>query len=110
MVFIIIASPFLLNVFESASFGYVVVAQIIIAIMAALYIGPEPALQAEFYPTEVRNTALSVSYNTATSIFGGTTPYIVESLVLNTGTITASVYYIIAAAFIGLFALYFYKS
>ena len=77
--------------------------------MAALYIGPEPALQAEFYPTEIRNTALSVSYNTATSVFGGTAPYIIESLVQNTGTITASVYYIIVASFTGLIALYFYK-
>ena len=33
------------------------------AIMAAFYIGPEAALQAEFYPTQVRNTALSISYN-----------------------------------------------
>ena len=109
LVFIIIATPFLLNIIESASFGYVIIAQITIAIMAALYIGPEPALQAEFYPTEVRNTALSVSYNTSTSVFGGTAPYIIESLVQNTGTITASVYYIITASFIGLFALYFYK-
>lgn len=109
LVFIIIATPFIFRVFESASFGYVIIAQIVIAIMAALYIGPEPALQAEFYPTEIRNTALSVSYNIATSVFGGTAPYIIESLVQNTGGITASVYYIIAAAFGSLFALYFYK-
>ena len=77
--------------------------------MAAVYIGPEPALQAEFYPTAVRNTALSVSYNTATSLFGGTTPYIIESLIQNTGSITSSVYYIITAAILGLVALYFYE-
>lgn len=109
LVFIIVATPFIFRIFESASFGYVIIAQIVIAIMAALYIGPEPALQAEFYPTEIRNTALSVSYNIATSVFGGTAPYIIESLVQNTGGITASVYYIIAAAFGSLFALYFYK-
>ena len=109
LIFIIIASPFLLSVMESGSFAYVIVAQIIIAIMAAMYIGPEPALQAEFYPTYIRNTALSISYNTATSVFGGTAPYIIESLVQNTGTITASVYYIIGAAVIGLIALCFYK-
>ncbi len=109
LVFIIVATPFIFKIFESASFGYVIIAQIVIAIMAALYIGPEPALQAEFYPTEIRNTALSVSYNIATSVFGGTAPYIIELLVQNTGGITASVYYIIAAAFGSLFALYFYK-
>jgi MHS family proline/betaine transporter-like MFS transporter len=77
--------------------------------MAAFYIGPEPALQAEFYPTAVRNTAISVSYNTATSVFGGTTPYVVESLIQNTGTITSTVYYIIISAILGLVALYFYE-
>jgi len=109
LIFIIVASPFIFRIFESASFGYVIIAQIVIAIMAALYIGPEPALQAEFYPTEIRNTALSVSYNIATSVFGGTAPYIIELLVQNTGGITSSVYYIVAAAFVSLFALYFYK-
>lgn len=109
LIFIIITTPLLLRIFESADFNYVILAQIVIAIMAALYIGPEPALQAEFYPTEIRNTALSISYNTATSIFGGTAPYIIESLVQNTGRITASVYYIMTSSFIGLIALYFYK-
>ena len=109
LVFIITATPFLLDVIENSGFVAVAFAQIVIAIMAATYIGPEPALQAEFYPTSIRNTALSVSYNTATSIFGGTAPYVIESLVQNTGTITSSVYYIIGTSILGLIALYFYK-
>ena len=109
LIFIIIASPVLLKIMETGEFMPVAVAQLFIAIIAAIYIGPEPALQAEFYPTAIRNTALSVSYNTATSIFGGTTPYIIESLIQNTGTITSSVYYIIVAAVLGLIALYFYE-
>jgi MHS family proline/betaine transporter-like MFS transporter len=109
LILIMLASPFLLNIFESSSFFYVAFAQVAIAIMAALYIGPEPALQAEFFPTKIRSTALSVSYNIATSVFGGTAPYIIESLVQNTGKITVSVYYILASSLTGLIALYFYK-
>lgn len=109
LMFIIIASPFLLGIIETGEFTTVAVAQLFIAIMAATYIGPEPALQAEFYPTAIRNTALSVSYNIATSVFGGTTPYIIESLIQNTGTITSSVYYIVVAAVLGMIALYFYE-
>jgi len=109
LMFIIIASPFLLGIIETGEFMTVAVAQLFIAIMAATYIGPEPALQAEFYPTAIRNTALSVSYNIATSVFGGTTPYIIESLIQNTGTITSSVYYIVVAAVLGMIALYFYE-
>jgi MHS family proline/betaine transporter-like MFS transporter len=109
LIFIIIATPFLLKTIETGDFTMIAISMLILAIMAAIYIGPEPALHAEFYPTAVRNTALSVSYNTATSIFGGTTPYIIESLIQNTGSITSSVYYIITAAVLGLIALYFYE-
>ena len=109
LLFIIILMPFLLNIFETASFAWVVIAQIIMAIIAALYIGPEPALQAELYPSSIRNTALSISYNTATSVFGGTAPLIIESLVQKTGTIQTSIYYILISAILGLIALYFYK-
>lgn len=106
---IIITFPILLEILENGSFLSVVMAQIFIAIFAAAYIGPEPALQAELYPTNVRNTALSVSYNTATTLFGGTSPYIIESLVQHTGTITSSAYYVILAASFGILALFFYK-
>ncbi len=109
LIFITIACPFLLTTIATGGFTLVVIAMLVLAIIAAVYIGPEPALQAEFYPTAVRNTALSVSYNTATSIFGGTTPYIIESLIQNTGSITSSFYYIITAAILGLIALYFYE-
>lgn len=109
LLLIIFLMPMLLRIIESGDFFYVVVAVLVISTMAAFYIGPEPALQAEFYPTAIRNTALSVSYNTATSVFGGTAPYVIESLVQNTGTITSSVYYVIVMSCIGLIALYFYK-
>jgi MHS family proline/betaine transporter-like MFS transporter len=109
LVAIIIVIPILIEILETGSFLTVVVAQVVIAILAAGYIGPEPALQAEFYPTNIRNTALSVSYNVGTSVFGGTAPYIIESLVQSTGTLTSSVYYILACSLISLAALYFYK-
>jgi len=107
LVIIILTSTFLLESFEFGSFGSIIIAQIIIAILAALYIGPEPALQAELYPTKIRSTALSVSYNTATSIFGGTAPYIMESLVQN-GNMGSGAIYIIVCAVLSLIALYFY--
>jgi MHS family proline/betaine transporter-like MFS transporter len=107
---IILVTPFLMNIIETSNFCFIIIAQVILSILAAFYIGPEPALQAEFYPTNVRNTALSLSYNTATSIFGGTTPLIVEYLVQRTGTITSATYYVVACSIISLIALYFYKN
>ncbi|HJK86439.1 MAG TPA: MFS transporter [Candidatus Megaira endosymbiont of Nemacystus decipiens] len=109
IIFIILTMPYLLEIFENGNFAAVVFAQIMIALIAAFYIGPEPALQAESYKTSVRNTALSVSYNTATSLFGGTAPYIVESMLQNTGTITSAVYYISFVSALSLIALCFYR-
>ncbi|WP_419235027.1 MFS transporter [Rickettsia endosymbiont of Nabis limbatus] len=110
LVVIIIATPFLLNNFETGNFTGVIISQFILAVLAASYIGPEPALQAEFYPTEIRNTALSLSYNTATTIFGGTTPLVFEYLVQKTGQVTSAVYYIILSCILALIALFFYKN
>lgn len=107
LLIIIMSSVYLLKAFEFGNFYEVIVAQVVIAILAAIYIGPEPVLQAEFYPTNVRSTALSISYNAATSIFGGTAPYIMELLVQK-GSMGTSAYYIIACSVLSLIALYFY--
>lgn len=109
LLLIIILTPFLMQIFETGSFYFVIIAQIVLSILAASYIGPEPALQAELYPVNVRNTALSLSYNMAVSIFGGTTPLVLEYLVQKTGTITSATYYVIGCAILSLIALYFYK-
>ena len=110
LIIIIITIPFLLNNFELSNFTTVVTSQFILAILAASYIGPEPALQAEFYPANIRNTALSLSYNIATTIFGGTTPLILEYLVQKTGHFTSAVYYVVLSCILALIALSFYKN
>jgi MHS family proline/betaine transporter-like MFS transporter len=106
---ILIFSLGMMNIFEVGNITSVIIADIVLAIIAACYIGPEPALQAEFYPTNVRNTALSISYNTATSIFGGTTPFIIELIVQKTGSVSSCMYYILGCSIASLIALYFYK-
>lgn len=110
LVIIIVMTPFLLNNFKNGDFTSIIISQFILAVLAASYIGPEPALQAEFYHANIRNTALSISYNTATSIFGGTTPLVFEYLVQKTGHVTSAVYYIILSCIFALIALSFYKN
>ncbi|MDF2965477.1 MAG: proP1 [Rickettsiaceae bacterium] len=94
---------------EYGSFFQVCMGQFILAFVAAFYIGPEPALQAEFYPTEIRNTSLSLSYNLATTIFGGTTPYVISYLVFKTNSLKSASYYILLCAALSLIALYWYN-
>ena len=108
---LIISSIFtLMDIFQNGSIDGIWFAQIIVSIFAAMYIGAEPALQAEFYPTNIRNTALSLSYNTAVSVFGGTTPYIFHLLFQKTGVITSTGYYIVICSVFSLLALFFYRN
>lgn len=101
---------FIMRIFEYGDIEYVICAQIFLSILAAVYIGPEPALQAEFYPIHIRNTALSLSYNIAVSIFGGTTPFVLEYLLQSTESITSCAYYVLVVAALSMIALYFYKN
>jgi MHS family proline/betaine transporter-like MFS transporter len=108
---IIIVSIFsVMEMFQDGSVEGIWIAQIILSLMAAMYIGAEPALQAEFYPTNIRNTALSLSYNTATSLFGGTAPFVFHWLFYKTGMVTSAAYYIIICSVCSLGAMYFYKN
>lgn len=105
----LVFSPFILYYFEYGDFIKAALAQVILAILAAAFIGPEPALQAEFYPTKIRNTALSLSYNVATSIFGGTTPLIIEYFVQNTNSIISANSYIVPCCMLSLLGLMHYR-
>ena len=71
LVIIILTSTFLLESFEFGSFSSIIIAQIIIAILVALY-SPNRLYRLSYIQLKSEVSALSVSYNTATSIFGGT--------------------------------------
>lgn len=103
--------PFILYSFAHGGIVVAVVAQVILAILAASFIGPEPALQAELYPTKVRNTALSLAYNVATSVFGGTAPLIFEFFVhSSSGGMTYASLYVTACCALTLLGLMQYQN
>lgn len=103
-------SFYMMNIFETGSFEFVVFAHILLSIFAAAYIGPEPALQASMYPTRVRSTALSISYNLATSIFGGTTPMVLLYLLKETGGVESWAWYVIFCCAMSITGLLFWKN
>ena len=45
-------------------------------ILLAFYFGPLPALLAVMFPTNIRSTGMSVSYNIGVTVFGGFAPLI----------------------------------
>ncbi|MEO1104367.1 MAG: MFS transporter, partial [Pseudomonadota bacterium] len=59
-------------------------------------------LLAGMVPTAVRCSAVSIGYNTAMAVFGGTTPFVATYLVSRTSDDFAPVYYFVAATLISL--------
>lgn len=60
--------------------------------------GPIAAFLVELFPAKIRYTSMSLPYHIGNGVFGGLTPLIAESLVLNTGNIYAGLYYPITVA------------
>lgn len=77
-------------------------------ILAALA-GPIPAFMTEIFPVAVRSTGVSLMYNLAVMLFGGLAPFINTWLVEVTGQKTAPVYYVLAAAVVGLIGMAIYR-
>ena len=78
-------------------------------ILAALA-GPVPAFMTEIFPVGLRSTGSSLMYNLSVMLFGGLAPFINTGLVQVTGQKTAPIYFILAAAIIGLFGMSLYRS
>ncbi|HWQ16822.1 MAG: MFS transporter [Sulfolobales archaeon] len=79
-------------------FEYLLVSQIIIALLIAMFSGPGPAAIAELFPTKVRYSGLSIGYNIAVTGFGGTAPYIATMIIAVTGNRLLPSLYVMAAA------------
>jgi MHS family proline/betaine transporter-like MFS transporter len=82
--------------------AFIVVAQVIFGVIISLFSGPGPAALVEMFPTNVRYSALGVSYNIAVAAFGGTAPFIATYLISRTGSNFSPGFYLIAAAVVTL--------
>jgi MHS family proline/betaine transporter-like MFS transporter len=96
--------------FINGNLHEIICAHIVLSILAAFYIGVEPALQCELYPSNIRNTALSLAYNFATTIFGGTTPYVMQKVIKNTASLHNGGMYILCCGIASLIALKLYAN
>jgi len=109
LVVLLLAILPLLTMTYSDNIYQIMFVQICLGFLAATYISIEVAMQANFYPANIRSTALALSYNIATTIFGGATPYILENITQTTGSITSCSYYVIFFAFISLYSVFLYN-
>ena len=81
-------------------------AEIVFAVLMAAALGPASTALAELFPTQVRATGLSISYNVATTLFGGFSPFLVTWLISITGDRMMPAYFVTVAMVIGLIALW----
>jgi MHS family proline/betaine transporter-like MFS transporter len=67
--------------------------------------GPIYALMSEIFPTQIRSTGMSLSYNAGVMAFGGLAPLAFTSLIAVTGNGVAPSFYLVAMAFVSMLSL-----
>lgn len=82
-----------------------VIVQCMFCTLIALFVGVAPAALSEIFPTEVRSSGMSLSYNTAVTLLGGFAPAILTWITYATGIAFAPALYVMAAAVISLVAI-----
>jgi MHS family proline/betaine transporter-like MFS transporter len=107
---IVLAWPLFKILLDHPSVASLTVVQIVLGILMAFYFGPLPALMSEMFPTNLRSTGLSVSYNLGVTLFGGFAPLILAWLVERTGSLFAPSYYYMAVGVVSLAGLLVVRS
>jgi MHS family proline/betaine transporter-like MFS transporter len=103
--FAILTYPLFLLIVGSQSMLPIILAQILFALMTAIYSGGAPAAMNEIFPPASRLLWMSTGYSLATALFGGFGPFISTWLVRATGSPLSPVLYIVAGALLSLAAI-----
>jgi MHS family proline/betaine transporter-like MFS transporter len=87
--------------------GWAFAGCLLVGLMLLCFEGAGPATLPALFPTEIRAGALSVAFNLGVSLFGGTTPLIVQTLIHATGNLLVPGVYLAGAGVIGAVAVLF---
>jgi MHS family proline/betaine transporter-like MFS transporter len=83
------------------------IAQLELGALIGILVGVSPAMLVELFPTEVRLTAYSLSFNLGGCIIGGTSPLVSTWIIETTGNIYAPAFYLLGCAVLATIALGF---
>jgi len=100
--FLLLSYPLFLMIVNSQSAAPIVLAQIVFALLTAIYSGGAPAAVTEIFPSASRLLWMSTGYSLTVALFGGFGPYISTWLVKTTGSPLSPVLYIVGCACISL--------
>ena len=90
---------------DTGSFLSAVIAGLVFAVLISMIQGPMPAVLAEAFPADVRNTGIGIAYNAVLGLLGGTAPMVCTWLIHSTGDLASPAYYLIGLAVISFLAL-----
>ena len=99
--FILLSYPAFLLLSTTTVWG-LVAGLAILGFLVVMLAGVMPSTLPAIFPTRVRNGGFAIAYNLSTSIFGGTSPLIIQYLIGQTGDNFIPAYYLMGAAFIAL--------
>ena len=91
--------------FQQGSFLAVVAGLLVLGACLVCLLGTMSATLPALFPTDVRYGSLSIGYNVATAVFGGTAPGVMTALVDSTGDKLAPAYYASGAAVLGIISV-----
>jgi MHS family proline/betaine transporter-like MFS transporter len=84
--------------------------QTVFCIMVALFVGVAPSTLGAVFPTRVRSSGMSLSYNFSVTVFGGFAPAILTWLTMRAGGTYAPAWYVMAACVVTLVSIIFLPS
>lgn len=90
---------------RGSSIQAVALVQVVMNLLLATISGPAATTLVEIFPARSRTTWLSASYCIAVTLGGGFAPFVATWLIVQTGSSTAPVLYVTAAAAIGLLTI-----
>ncbi|MCB1113065.1 MAG: MFS transporter [Chlamydiales bacterium] len=94
-----------MQIFASGNIMMIVIVYNSMAALLGILQAPVAGALVENFPTRIRYTAVSLSYNISTSIFGGCTPLIATALIAYLGNPLAPAYWAVFSGVVGLAAL-----
>ena len=107
--FVLLSIP-LFWIMDHGSVWVVLACELVFAVMLSVNDGSLPTFLVESFPTEVRYTGFSLSFNLANTIFGGTAPLIATALIAATGSPLAPAFYMTVVSIAALGAMFAARS
>lgn len=86
-----------------------VIACVVFGVILACFAAPTASTLPALFPTAVRYGALSIGFNIAVSLFGGTTPLFTSALISVTDNDLIPGFYLVASSIIGLVAVWYLR-